>query len=182
MFGFLHGAILEIPCFESRLRPNTHRNGMGKGLQMGAAKIVIDQTDPVTAFDALGNDPSSILIDVRTSTEWQQIGIPDLASLEKSIVLSEWVQLPDRSRNPEFLTEIRDALGETCPGHLFFICRSGARSLAAAQAVASMYGPGGGDVHCTNVAEGFEGDQPSFGPSSAANGWKARGLPWRFGD
>lgn len=149
---------------------------------MGKAEIVIDQVEPVSAFEALRTDPSSILIDVRTIAEWQTIGVPDLASLDKTTVFAEWVQLPDRTRNPDFLTEIQAALGGTCPGHLFFICRSGVRSLAAAQAVAQMYEAGGGRIHCTNVAEGFEGDQGSLVPPDAANGWKARGLPWRLKD
>ena len=34
-------------------------------------------------------------------------------------------------------------------------------------------------THCTNVAEGFEGDLDSEGRRGRVNGWKVRGLPWR---
>ncbi|MEM7686023.1 MAG: rhodanese-like domain-containing protein, partial [Pseudomonadota bacterium] len=33
--------------------------------------------------------------------------------------------------------------------------------------------------HCTNVAEGFEGDLDADGHRGTINGWKAHGLPWR---
>jgi len=69
--------------------------------------------------------------------------------------------------------------GGRMPSRILFICRSGARSLAAARAVAEAIGPGSGLEHCTNVAEGFEGDLDSDGHRGTLNGWKTRGLPWR---
>lgn len=149
---------------------------------MGAERTVVDQTDPVDAFEALQSDASSLLIDVRTGHEWKTVGLPDLSELGKKTICVEWVRYPDRSPNPDFLEQVIGAVGETAPGRIFFICRSGARSLAAANVVAEALGSKGGSVHCTNVAEGFEGNQPAAGGTGSANGWKARGLPWHLLD
>ena len=65
------------------------------------------------------------------------------------------------------------------PGHLFFICRSGSRSLAAARLVAARTLGEGRPVECVNVAEGFEGDLDGEGHRGTVNGWKVAGLPWR---
>ncbi|MEM7506701.1 MAG: rhodanese-like domain-containing protein [Pseudomonadota bacterium] len=148
---------------------------------MDGSKITIDQIDPAGAFEALQQDPDSVLIDVRTVTEWQTIGLPDLSSIGRETICVEWVQLPDRMMNPAFLDEVRAGLGDEKPSRMFFICRSGVRSLAAAQAVANVFGTEGGPVHCTNVTEGFEGDQNYLAGTDSGKGWKARGLPWRSG-
>jgi rhodanese-related sulfurtransferase len=57
---------------------------------------------------------------------------------------------------------------------VFLICRSGARSRAAAIALT-----GAGFSHAYNVAGGFEGDADGAGHRSNKNGWKAAELPWR---
>lgn len=148
---------------------------------MDGSQIIIDQIDPSGAFQALENDPASVLIDVRTVTEWRTVGVPDLSAIGRETICVEWVQLPDRVRNPAFLDEVRAGLGGERPSRLFFICRSGVRSLAAAQTVAHVLGTEGGPVHCTNVTEGFEGDQNFVAGTDSGKGWKARGLPWRSG-
>ena len=54
-----------------------------------------------------------------------------------------------------------------------FLCRSGVRSVAAAQAAtAAGLGP------AYNVLEGFEGDVGADG-HRGHSGWRAAGLPWR---
>ena len=49
---------------------------------------------------ALGICPDAVLVDVRTTAEWDQIGIPDLAEIGKDVVLIEWQRYPDGSINP----------------------------------------------------------------------------------
>jgi len=57
---------------------------------------------------------------------------------------------------------------------LLFLCRSGARSAAAAKAMTAA-----GYSTCLNVADGFEGPLDANGKRGSAAGWKATGLPWR---
>jgi len=57
---------------------------------------------------------------------------------------------------------------------LLFLCRSGARSRAAAIAMTAA-----GFGHAYNVAGGFEGDLDETRQRGKRNGWKAGGLPWR---
>ena len=58
---------------------------------------------------------------------------------------------------------------------LYFLCRSGVRSRAAAAAATSA---GLGPAH--NVLDGFEGGHDDDGHRSVS-GWKNVGLPWRQG-
>jgi rhodanese-related sulfurtransferase len=66
------------------------------------------------------------------------------------------------------------ALGVQLDDDLFFICRSGSRSLAAAKAMAAI-----GYRACHNVAPGFEGPLDDERHRGALGGWKAAGLPWQ---
>ena len=57
---------------------------------------------------------------------------------------------------------------------LVFLCRSGARSIAAATAATQA------GYTSYNVLEGFEGETDRFGERTV-NGWKNRGLPTNLG-
>ncbi len=82
--------------------------------------------------------------------------------------------LPDGAVNEQFAAQLRDAgLPEGAP--VYFICRSGVRSVAAARAAtAAGIGPS------YNILHGFEGPHDAQGHRSVA-GWKNEGLPWRQG-
>jgi rhodanese-related sulfurtransferase len=140
---------------------------------------IVDELTPPDAHAALSVEPSSVLIDVRTRAEWTFTGMPDLSALGKDVLAVEWVSFPTMAPNPRFYDEVLAEAGGTLPGRLFFICRSGARSMAAARAVAAESAARGQPVHCTNVAEGFEGDLDGGGHRGTRNGWKVHGLPWR---
>ena len=134
---------------------------------------VLDEVSPREAFDVLTTDPDTLLIDVRTQMEWETIGVPDMSQTSRPTVFVEWISGPGQPPNHRFVEQLLEQAGGELPSRMFFICRSGARSAAAAQVVAAMAGQAGRQVHCTNVAEGFEGS-PAYGPES---GWQARGLP-----
>lgn len=136
---------------------------------------VLDEVSPQEAFDTLNQDPDTALIDVRTQMEWDRVGVPDTSQTGRPMLFVEWVSGPGQPPNPEFFKQLLEQAGGTLPSRMFFICRSGARSAAAAQVVAAMASQAGRQVHCTNVAEGFEGS-PAHGSDS---GWQARGLPWK---
>ncbi|WP_328794939.1 rhodanese-like domain-containing protein [Jannaschia marina] len=117
-------------------------------------------------------------MDVRTSAEWTFVGWSDLSALGKETVQHEWKSWPDMSPNPAFAGALLDEIGEL-PSRILFMCRSGARSMHAAQAVAEALSVRGVEVPCINVAEGFEGDLDENSHRGGLNGWKARGLAWR---
>ena len=78
-------------------------------------------------------------------------------------MLIPWQLYPTMQRNASFLDHLQQA-GLTPETPIYFICRSGARSLAAAQAAAAA-----GYKSVYNVADGFEGPPDSEGPSWTAS-------------
>ena len=128
---------------------------------------------PDEAYQLLESQPEAILVDVRTKAEWSYVGVPDLSDVGRSVVLSEWVTFPDGARNPQFLDDLTAAAkSKTAP--VVFLCRSGVRSVAAAQAATES-----GFTAAYNITEGFEGPSDQSGHRGTAAGWKVRGLPWR---
>ncbi len=125
------------------------------------------------AWDLLKQDARAVLVDIRTDAEWDFVGVPDLAELNKKTKYVSWQIYPDMHRNPNFLTEIA-AVGVAPDATVLLICRSGIRSRAAAIAMtAAGYG------RCYNVAGGFEGERDAEDHRGAGEGWKFAGLPWR---
>lgn len=130
---------------------------------------------PQHVFERLTDEADAVLVDVRTAAEWTYVGVPDLSSIGKQVVLAEWIQFPDGMRNPDFLHEVKEAVGPGDPP-IFFLCRSGVRSMGAAEAMTQA-----GYSHCHNVTGGFEGDKDAEAHRGKTNGWKVAGLPWRQG-
>ncbi|MEQ1611330.1 MAG: rhodanese-like domain-containing protein [Hyphomicrobiaceae bacterium] len=130
-------------------------------------------------WSRLRNDPSSVLIDVRTRAEWAFVGIPDLTGANKQPVLVELQTFPDNREDPRFgerLIASLKEMGTSTDAELFFICRSGSRSKRAAQAMIAA-----GYTRCRNVADGFEGPLDSMHHRGRVGGWKAADLPWSQG-
>jgi len=128
---------------------------------------------PATAWKILNENKDAVLIDVRTRAEWNYVGLPELASIGKKPALLEWQVFPSMQQNPEFVSALGNAIPDK-DAPLLFLCRSGARSAAAAKAMTAA-----GYSTCFNVADGFEGPLDSRGMRGQAGGWKATGLPWR---
>jgi rhodanese-related sulfurtransferase len=116
------------------------------------------------------------LVDVRTMAEWNFVGLPDLGSLGNQVACVEWQGFPTGAQNPGFVAQVDDALGGDKDAPVLLLCRSGARSRAAAIALTVA-----GYAQAFNVAGGFEGDPDPSGHRGQRNGWKAEGLPWRQG-
>jgi rhodanese-related sulfurtransferase len=99
----------------------------------------VDAVDVETTWESLVSRPGAQLIDVRTRAEWTYVGIPDLGAIGKRAVLVEWQTFPDQTVDPRFVERLAGelkAIGTQLNDDLFFICRSGGRSLAAAKAMA----------------------------------------------
>jgi rhodanese-related sulfurtransferase len=144
---------------------------------VGEVSIAVVSVDE--AWTRLKRDAGTVLIDVRTIAEWAYVGLPDLTSIGKRPVLVEWQGFPDDRLNTAFVDRVTEALAPIGAGRdseLLFICRSGQRSLKAAQAMAAA-----GFARCRNVADGFEGPLDPNRHRGQLGGWKAKGLPWAQG-
>jgi rhodanese-related sulfurtransferase len=120
---------------------------------------------PAEAFELLQKAPGAKLVDVRTRAEWDYVGrIPGAVQIE-------WQNYPDGRLNPQFLGELRAQVDKE--SLVMFICRSGARSHAAAAAATQA-----GYTQCFNVLEGFEGNKDAQGHRNTTGGWRVAGLPW----
>lgn len=120
---------------------------------------------PEEAEDLLQLDANACLVDVRTAAERDWVGrVPGAIEVE-------WQRYPGGVPNTSFVADLQRAVSGATP--LLFICRSGARSSAAAKAATEA-----GMAPCFNVLEGFEGDKNAEGHRSQINGWRFRGLPW----
>ena len=105
------------------------------------------------------------LVDVRTKPEVLYVGrVPGAATVE-------WQTYPGNRPNPEFIGELAAVAPKDQP--VMFLCRSGARSHAAAEAAMRA-----GWKETYNVLEGFEGDKDGQEHRNTVGGWRKAGLPW----
>jgi rhodanese-related sulfurtransferase len=141
--------------------------------QSNASAAYAGDVSPADAWAALSNDPAAQLIDVRTTAEWNFVGLPDLSGANRETQLVEWQSFPTMAPNPDFVAQV-SAANPDKNAPLFFLCRSGARSRSAAIAMTRA-----GYAHAYNIAGGFEGDLNSARHRGQHKGWKASGLPWR---
>lgn len=134
---------------------------------------MVEDVVPQQAYAALSANPDAQLVDVRTDAEWTYVGLPDLSSVGKRVLLVQWQAFPSGSPNHHFVEQL-GAAGVTRQHEIYFICRSGARSLSAADAAEQA-----GYRTVFNVSDGFEGPPDAQGHRGTVAGWKADGLPWR---
>jgi rhodanese-related sulfurtransferase len=105
------------------------------------------------------------LVDVRTQPELLYVGkVPGAVTVE-------WQSYPGNRPNPDFLGQLASSVPKDQP--VMFMCRSGARSHAAAEAATKA-----GWREAYNVLEGFEGDKDPAQHRNSVNGWRKAGLPW----
>jgi rhodanese-related sulfurtransferase len=128
------------------------------------------------AWARLQQNPSAVLIDVRTQAEWNFVGVPDLSSLSREPVFIEWQSFPTGTMNSAFVETLSERLeqaGVDPSQDLYFLCRSGSRSRSAAMAMM-----GKGYQTCINISDGFEGPHDANRHRGNVSGWKKSGLPW----
>jgi len=108
----------------------------------------------------------AVLVDVRSDAERAWVGfVPRAQALA-------WKQWPGMVPNPEFDAGI---LALAAQGQkLVLLCRSGVRSIAAAQRATEL-----GVAQAYNILEGFEGDPDAQAQRGHTGGWRFRGLPWQ---
>ncbi len=134
----------------------------------------VKSISPKEAMKLISDEPTSLLIDVRSHMEFLFIGHPVGA------VHIPWIDEPDWEINPHFVREVRqlmlgglanDGSGKHVP--IILICRSGKRSYEAGEVLVKK-----GFCNIYNVAEGFEGELDSDHHRSTLGGWRYEGLPW----
>lgn len=128
---------------------------------------------PGDAWKILKDQDDAYLVDVRTSAEWHYVGAPDLSSIDKELIKIEWRMLPDMAKNMQFLEKLQNFIPEH-NSKIFFICRTGGRSMEAA-IIATEHGY----ANCFNIIGGFEGELNNKLHRGLVAGWKAEKLPWR---
>ena len=107
--------------------------------------INIKATD---AFDFLSKKDNSHLIDTRSDIEWKSTGIPDLSSINKETNLINWGPVLDQIFFEQYKNFLLTSFNKN--DNLLFICRSGSRSLMAAQFAIKF-----GFENSFNIFEGF---------------------------
>ena len=106
----------------------------------------------------------AVLVDVRTDAEREWVGrVPGAVAVA-------WKQWPGMAMNPDFDAQLQAAAAGG--KKLVLLCRSGVRSVAAAQRAAGL------GLAAFNILEGFEGDADAAGQRGHLGGWRKRGLPW----
>ena len=127
---------------------------------------------PQEAWKLLSDNADAVLVDCRTSAEWKFVGVADTSTLGRDVVYVEWNKT-DGTHNDDFVDELVAA--GVAPGDrpVVFLCRSGNRSIGAAEAATAA-----GIAPSYNVLDGFEGHLDGAG-HRGSTGWKAVGLPWR---
>lgn len=128
----------------------------------------IPQVTNDAAWQLLVDHDDAVLIDVRTPTEWRAVGVPNTDELGRPARFVTWTD-ESGEHNPQFAATATDGVDPDAP--ILLLCRSGARSNAAAELLSSM-----GYTHVMNVVGGFEC------PQDPGAGWKDRLPSGTYGD
>lgn len=119
------------------------------------------------AYNMLVSNNNTFLVDVRTEEEWKNVGVPSLSNKNNVIFLS-WQLSPFMELNKDFEDRFLSIMDDKMSNIIFFLYRSGHRSLMAANFMANL-----GYKNCYNIIDGFEGNLQN-------KGWKQNNLPWQF--
>ena len=140
---------------------------------------MVSQISAKDTWATLQEKPNSVLVDVRTKEEIDFVGFVDVSEINGKTVFLPWKIYPNMTSNEAFVDDLSALINKTFPSsnpeeiNLFFLCRSGSRSLEAALFMSDL-----GYV-CYNITNGFEGHLDQSGHRGSIVGWKAENLPWR---
>ena len=102
------------------------------------------------------DNPSSVLLDVRTEDEWNTIGKPDTKDLG---IKSFFITI---SQDPSFVEKVKQNINKKNP--VLIMCAAGGRSIIAANLLTNE------GYNTLNISDGFSGNAQD-------PGWKNLGLP-----
>lgn len=127
---------------------------------------MIENLDPLQAWDLLQQNTDAVLIDVRTKVEHAFVGHPPGA------IHIPWKEFPDWQVNPKFVAEVKKEV-PNINAPILLLCRSGQRSLDAARALEEA-----GYQLLINIDGGFEGPLDTNKHRGKLGGWRFHDLPW----
>jgi rhodanese-related sulfurtransferase len=136
--------------------------------RLQAQKASLPFAGSIAAPDAwqLIQSDAAALIDVRTNEERVFVGyVPNSVHLP-------WMTGTAMNRNPRFVRELESRFKDKS-AVLLFLCRSGKRSSAAAEAATKV-----GFSNVFNIDQGFEGDLNDAQQRGKIGGWRWHALPW----
>ena len=135
---------------------------------------MVQNVTPKQVWEALASHPEARLVDVRT--DYEVVAYRDSRpgadrQAASADLLGRWA--PSMMVNEGFVDDLA-AAGLKPDDHIYFLCRSGVRSVAAAEAATEA-----GYKHAFNILDGFEGPPNGQGARGMIAGWQADGLPWK---
>ena len=136
---------------------------------------MIKEINSTEAYSILQKSENAVLIDVRSTMEYEYVGHPVNA------VHVPIKESPGWEIRVDFINNIKSELTKKFPNiqnlseiHILLLCRSGKRSEQAALMLESE-----GYKNTINITDGFEGDKDVNGHRSVINGWRFNKLPWK---
>lgn len=123
-----------------------------------------------------------VLIDVRTPEETMFVGYATATDMNIPFRLIDPAHSFNADRNaydtmanPAFIDDVKALIEARNPATLMVMCRSGARSARAVDALVKA----GIDIPSYSVIDGFEGDRDEEG-ARTVNGWRNVGGDWTY--
>ena len=136
---------------------------------------MIKEINSTEAYSILQKLENAVLIDVRSTMEYEYVGHPVNA------VHVPIKESPGWEIRVDFINNVKSELAKKFPNiqnlseiHILLLCRSGKRSEQAALMLESE-----GYKNTINITDGFEGDKDVNGHRSVINGWRFNKLPWK---
>jgi rhodanese-related sulfurtransferase len=123
---------------------------------------------PRQSWDFLQERRDALFVDVRMEIEYLYVGHPP------GVVHVPWYEYPQMQADADtFVEQVRREAGGDTSRPVVLLCRSGKRTIDAAQALEAA-----GFTEVVNVLHGFEGDLDDHFQRGRLNGWRHDGLPW----
>ncbi len=135
---------------------------------------MIKEIYPKEAQEILEQQNQAVLIDVRSTMEFEYVGHPTNAVHVPIKEPPAWGIDEDFVNNVKSAIQQHSSENELALGMpLLMLCRSGARSALAAEMLIKE-----GYTNVYNILDGFEGDKDESSHRNTINGWRFHDLPW----
>ncbi|MCG2711100.1 MAG: hypothetical protein L6416_02065 [Candidatus Omnitrophica bacterium] len=143
---------------------------------------------PTDACNAASTEPGTYILDVRTPSEWIWVGHPGKnkvgagVELEGKVLNIPWSLWKFDNKtvafvmvgNDHFEEDVQQAIDELGITKIITMCRSGTRSVYAAEVIEAM------GIPAINMLTGFEGGTDSSTGYRTKNGWKVDSCPYNY--